>query len=98
MPLVFDGENIWSVNQFDHNATRLSLDGESIGTYSVSALSRTLAFDGERVWTSGCWETLLYRLDVDGNTIDHVETVGSGPIVPFFDGEHIWTANSMDGE
>jgi len=94
--LVFDGQNIWSMNELDRTVTKIrSNDGYVVGTYSVPAADtvRYGSFDGANIWVTGDHGSgFVSKVRVSDGVVLKATSVGSTPQACAFDGVHVWVA------
>ncbi|HEY6229870.1 MAG TPA: IPT/TIG domain-containing protein, partial [Pyrinomonadaceae bacterium] len=98
---TFDRENMWIVNAFSNNVTKLRVsDGACVGTctFAVGSFPQKSAFDGASVWVSNYFSNTLTKLRAsDGACVGTCTfPVGSNPFGLAFDGTNIWVANGSD--
>ena len=95
--IAFDGTNIWVMNYFSSNVTKLrASDGQLAGTYNVVP-GTGMAFDGTKMWITNA------PLDLAINTVTAVNLsdgsviatypAGNHPGAICFDGANIWVGN-----
>jgi hypothetical protein len=94
--LVFDGQNMWSMNELDRTVTKIRAnDGEILGTYSVPAGDTVSygCFDGANIWvTGGHGSGSISKVSASAGQVLKATPIGSTGQACTFDGVNVWVA------
>ena len=94
--LVFDGENMWVINEYDVTVTKVrTSDGSILGTFPLGAATTGGygCFDGANVWiTGGNAAGIISKIRASDGALLLSVPVGSEGQACAFDGTSIWVA------
>ena len=76
-----------------HGATRLTQDGELVGTYIVETSPAGIVFDGRSIWVTNSGSNTVTQLDCITGALIDTSPVGNSQLGLCFDGTAVWVAN-----
>jgi hypothetical protein len=92
--MVFDGDNIWAVNNTGNTVTKIDgRSGSAINSYVVGSSPFAAAFDGTSIWVTNFLSSTVTKLKKSDGSFVNNYAVGTNPRGIAFDGTYIWTAN-----
>jgi hypothetical protein len=86
--LAFDGTSVWVAATTENSISKLAIDGQVLGTYTVFR-PFNLAFDGSSIWVAGQAVLTRFRAS-DGARLDSYPVPGGDPDRLAFDGTSMW--------
>jgi len=92
--IVFDGANVWVVNGFSNNVTKIrTSDGTNLGTFAVGNRPANDAADGANIWITNRGDNTVTKLRARDGANLGTFNVGSEPYGIAFDGANFWVTN-----
>lgn len=95
--LVFDGANMWVINEYDITITKIrASDGFNLGTFPLGAATGSYGcFDGANVWvTGGNAAGIISKIRASDGALLGSFPVGSEGQACAFDGTSIWVRST----
>lgn len=94
---LFDGVNIWCIQNVDNFIHRFALDGTLLNSFPCGGTGgQQISFDGTFLWIGNITANTVTKMALDGTIIGSYPT-GSIPDGVAFDGTNIWVVNQNDG-